>query len=274
MPLPEFTPDPIHIVGPITIAPFGMAVATGVLIGSSLAVARAEKRGLSRIKIESLITWVLVSGFVNAHVLDVVMYRPEEIVKTPLELVMIHHSLSSFGGFIGAALGAIAWKLRYRERILPYVDQLTAVFPISWIFGRAGCSMAHDHLGKISDSPLAVAFKHGPPRYDLGILEFFCTIPIALVIYLYARKPRKAGAITGLLCMIYAPIRFPLDALRATDVRAADLRYAGLTPAQWLTFGLFALGAWLFWQSRKPETPLVGASPAAPPATSTVTEGS
>jgi hypothetical protein len=35
----------------------------------------------------------------------------------------------------------------------------------------------------------------------------------------------------------------------------SDLRYAGLTPAQWIMLGMFALGAWLVWRLRGPVQP-------------------
>ena len=154
---------------------------------------------------------------------------------------MITHGISSYGGFIGATVGGIAWRVRNRTSILPFADQLSAVLPIGWMFGRGGCSIAHDHIGRLSTSPLAVDFPGGP-RFDLGLLELLCTIPIAIVMLVFARKARPRGAVTGLLCVLYAPVRYFLDSLRATDIVNADARYFGLTPAMWLSIGLLAVG--------------------------------
>ena len=44
---------------------------------------------------------------------------------------------------------------------------------------------------------------------------------------------------------MYAPVRFGLDFLRATDVALPDQRYAGLTPAQWACLATLVLGAQL-----------------------------
>lgn len=254
MPLPYVHIPDLHL-GPVTIHPFGVLVATGVLIGSSLAIRRAFARGLDRAKMESLIGWVLLFGFIISHILDVLMYRPREALEHPLELVMVTRGISSYGGFIGATIGALGWRFKKKERILPYVDQIAAVFPISWIFGRAGCSVAHDHIGKLSSSPLAVAFPNGA-RFDLGLLELFATIPIVIIVLWFARKPRPEGAILGLLCVLYAPVRFPLDALRAVDIINADARYAGLTPAQWLSIVLGMVGMGLLVRAyRRPAEP-------------------
>ncbi len=260
MRLPYITIPDFHI-GPLPLHPFGILVATGVVIGSSLALRRAPRFGLERRKLESLISWLLVVGFVLSHMLDELMYRPAEVLADPVQLLLIPKGISSFGGFIGATVGALLWKLKTKEKILPYLEQVAAVFPISWIFGRAGCSVAHDHIGRVTTSFLGVDFPNGR-RFDLGLLEMLITIPLAAVILWYARKPRPTGAILGLLSVLYAPIRFPLDAMRATDIRGADARYVGLTPGQWLSVGLFAVGVVLLVRAYKflpPPAPIVPA---------------
>jgi len=266
MPLPYFEPKPLTL-GPLPpLHPFGILVASGVLLGSYLCVRRATKIGVSRAKLESFSSYILGFGFVLSHVLDVLMYRPPEALRDPLLLLRIWDGIGSFAGFIGCVVGAFVWKAIKKEKILPYSDMCAAVFPIGWIFGRAGCSMAHDHIGRYSDSPLAVDWPAvvGPrgfllpagPRFDLGLLEMLLTIPIAIATLWFARKPRRAGAITGFICVVYAPVRFYLDFLRATDISGPDARYLGLTPAQWLSFGLLAVDVWLLVRSRN--QPLVG----------------
>lgn len=270
MPLPYIEAQELH-VGGLTIHPFGILVASGVLVTSLLVVRRATQRGLARSKIESFSSYILVSSFFFSHVLDVLMYRPRDALKNPLELLMVWHGISSYGGFIGCLIGAFVWSKLKKEPLFPYGDQIAAIFPVGWMFGRAGCSIAHDHVGRLSNSALAVAFPDGlyypsGPRLDLGLLELLAMIPIAIVIWWYASKPRRSGSITGLLCVLYAPIRFPLDAFRATDIAGADARYFHLTPAQWLSLALFAAGVVLLVRSR--QQPIVGreATPAPPPA--------
>lgn len=248
MPLP-YVHIPDGHIGPIPIHPFGVLVATGVLIGSSLAVKRGERYGIPRQKFESFIGWILVFGFVLSHMLDEVMYRPHEVLEHPIQLLKIWAGISSYGGFIGAIVGAFAYKYIKKENILPYLQNVAAVFPVSWIFGRAGCSVAHDHIGRASTSFLAVNFPGGP-RFDLGFLELLCTIPIAILTWWFASKPRRPGEIIGFLALLYAPVRFVLDALRATDVPGADARYVGLTPGQWLSMALVGVGVAMLLHAR------------------------
>ena len=116
--------------------------------------------------------------------------------------------------------------------------------------GRAGCAIAHDHKGRLTDSWLAVRFPDGP-RYDLGLLELALTPILVAVVTWVARHDRRPGMITGALAVAYAILRFPLDFLRATDLGVeSDPRHFGLTPAQWACFLLLGVGAWVMVGAR------------------------
>lgn len=173
----------IHVpdfkVGPLTLHPFGLLVATGVILGTWLATKRAKQRGLDLDKLNSFITWMLVAGFLGGHMLDQIFYHPAELVKRPWSLFLLYEGLSSFGGFTGALIGIVLWKYyeaipigripflgfsipKFRRRevvmpILPFADLILSVFPVAWIFGRSGCSVVHDHPGMMATPGTLVA---------------------------------------------------------------------------------------------------------------------
>jgi phosphatidylglycerol:prolipoprotein diacylglycerol transferase len=254
MHLPDITLLPERFFGgrfppsEISIKPFGALVATGVYLGAYLAVRQGKRLGLDERVMVSLIFWSIGLGFVGGHVLDVVFYYPHRVLNDPLSLVRLWDGLSSFGGFCGAIIGALLWKLRYKLRILPYVDVICSAFPTSWVFGRTGCSIAHDHPGLRSNFWFAVRYPHGG-RFDLGLYEMLLTVPLAVTFLVLRSKPRPWGFYAGASCVAYAPTRFALDFLRAPDVSSADPRYAGFTPAQWACFGLLLLGVILLWSA-------------------------
>lgn len=224
---------------------FGILVATGVLVGIWLARRRAPLHGIARDQLESFINWMLAGGFIGAHVLDTIFYHPDELVKRPWSLLFIWEGLSSFGGFTGALIGVILWKLiRHGGKpILPFADLIISVFPIAWIFGRMGCAVVHDHKGRAVDHAtiLTVAFPDGP-HYDLGALEMLYAIFISAVVMLFWRKPQPSGWYLGLVCTLYAPVRFALDFLRLETGPTGDPRYFGFTPAQWAAVALGVFG--------------------------------
>jgi phosphatidylglycerol:prolipoprotein diacylglycerol transferase len=195
----------------------------------------------------SFIGWVVGVGFVGGHVFDVLFYYPERLSVEPLALFKLWDGLSSFGGFLGAIIGMLIWRFRNGVKTLPYCDNVVALFPVGWAFGRAGCATAHDHPGLLSDAWFAVQYPGGG-RFDLGLLELAFTIPLALAFLWLGQKPRPWGLFVGLAATTYAPVRFALDFLRerstiAGDVHGAiDPRYFFLTPAQWECFLLLGVG--------------------------------
>jgi len=270
-------------LGPLKVQPFGVLVATGVLVGIELAKRRGRRLGLPAEELSSFIGWMLVAGFVGGHVLDEIFYHPRQIVDAPWSLLYLWAGLSSFGGFTGALIGVLLWKylkmtpvvdvgrfftiVRPVRRanalsILPYSDVILAVFPVAWVFGRMGCTVVHDHPGLPAGAwmPLAVAYGPGPvksfgffdlshgniPRYDLGFLEMLFAVLIAVVFAATWKRRLPLGWYAAVLPIIYAPVRFGLDFLRLDDPSGGDLRYASLTPAQWACIALFAGGLFLY----------------------------
>jgi phosphatidylglycerol---prolipoprotein diacylglyceryl transferase len=132
--------------------------------------------------------------------------------------------------------------------VLPYVDVICSAFPTAWVFGRTGCTIAHDHPGLRSDLWFAVQYPRGG-RLDLGLYEMILTIPLAVTFLVLRSKPRPWGFYAGASCVAYAPWRFALDFLRAEDVSSADPRYAGSTPAQYACLGMLVLGVTLLWKA-------------------------
>jgi phosphatidylglycerol---prolipoprotein diacylglyceryl transferase len=234
-----------------------------------VAMRHARQRGINEKKVSEFIFWVLVGGFLGAHMLDAIFYHPGRLAREPLYLFKIWEGLSSYGGFIGAVLGALAWRLSRKEQILGMCEIINSAFPLAWVFGRAGCASVHDHPGRLSDAWFAVKWpvglvQHYEGRLDLGLIEMVLTIPLAVAFaILWNRKPeRPLGFYTGLMCTAYAPVRFVLDFLREDerDLFGGDPRYGGLTPAQWACFGLLALGIYFLRVAAKggPAQPAAG----------------
>jgi phosphatidylglycerol---prolipoprotein diacylglyceryl transferase len=229
-------------IGSIPIHMFGVLVAIGVIVGDRIVVAQGAKRGLDAQDVRFLNARIVIGGFIVAHLVSVIFYFPERIKQNPLVLLNVWSGLSSFGGFLGALLAFLYYTKREKIDRLAYADSVALGLSVGWIFGRTGCFTAHDHPGRHTDFFLAVRFPDGP-RHDLGLDELLFTIVMTAILFTYARKPRPPGHVIGLAALMYAPVRFGLDFLRATDVALPDQRYAGLTPAQWACLATLLLGA-------------------------------
>lgn len=276
-----------------SIKPFGLLVATGVYLGSVVAIRRARQRGLDLEKMNTFIFYVVGFGFVGAHVFDAIFYTPEKLAEDPFYLIKLWAGLSSYGGFFGAIAGLFIYKYKFKENVIGFADTVCSAFPLAWVFGRAGCSSVHDHPGRLTTSALGVQYGHPDVRnpdvwgllsdpgqvlgrFDLGLIEMLLTIPLAVAFhFLWKSKPRPFGFFAGWMSIAYAPVRFVLDFFRiepgdpvpegvpAEALESfrrllgaeADPRHFGLTPAQYACFGLLAIGLLLVRFSKSQVTP-------------------
>ena len=246
----------------LPIQAFGVIVAIGVLIGAGLLRRYAEWHGVSDDHIRGLTGWVTVTGFIGAHVFDVLAYQWDDFVEDPMLIFYVWKGIASYGGFLGGAGGWFfyVWWKRLPQRLMADVTIIGLL--VAFSIGRIGCTVVSDHIGAAVDpsawySALAMDYprhlnlgnlaKHYPNitteyirAWNLGLIELLYLIPVNTFILWYAFRSKKrpnAGMTTVLICVLYAPVRFFLEFLRPSD---SDPRYFHLTFAQWcsiLTMG-------------------------------------
>jgi phosphatidylglycerol:prolipoprotein diacylglycerol transferase len=240
---------------------FGIIVAAGVLIGASILRRYAEWHKVGDDKIRGLTFWITVTGFIGAHVFDVLAYQWHELQSDPLLLFKIWAGISSYGGFIGGAMGFAfyVWWKRLPSLLMADIG-VVGLLP-AFSIGRIGCTVVSDHIGAAVDpnawySIFAMPYPRGfnsiiatlgaqqggpGPVYalNLGFVELAYLIPVnALILFLaFRRKRSPAGLIAVLTGVLYAPVRFFLDYLRP---ETSDPRYLSLTFAQWSSIAFFA----------------------------------
>ena len=244
--IPWFEPPALQ-VGPITIQAFGVLAALGVATGVRTAAWAAGRRGLDPSPVLDFAIWGVLAGVAVGHLVHVGLYHPEEL-RSPRRVLEFWDGLSSFGGLAGGLAAAMVF---FRVRGVPlgrYGDAFAVGMPTGWAIARIGCFLVHDHPGRLTHFPLAVAFPGGA-RHDLGLYEAIVLFAIAALLWRLWVLRRLEGRLLGLLAVLYGGARFLLDFLRASDVAYADARYAGLTPAQ---YGSILLLAWGAWRLRRP----------------------
>ncbi len=250
--IPYIQISPIDL-GFIKIHFFGIMASMAVLSGVGYCYWVAERELRDGRSMLDLAPWLLFPGFLIAHLASVVFYFPERILENPLSLLDITSGLSSFGGMLGGVAGGIYFLWREKMPIMTWIDVIARGFSLSFIFGRFGCTTAHDHPGLPSDFFLAVNYpaKHGfpaGPRHDLGFYEFLFWIVAFLVMHSLTTaakgKRRPDGFYFGLLMVMYTPIRFYLDFLRT-----ADSTHFGLTFGQYAALGMFLWGGFSLYRA-------------------------
>lgn len=228
----------IELPPSISVHPFGVLVALGVLVGARVAEMKGRREGIRPSAVAHAAAYILIPAFVLAHVVDAIAYHPEIVVERPLFVLELWNGLSSFGGFLGAIVGGAYYVSRHHIPIRVIADPIAFSFPFGWLCGRLGCFGAHDHPGRVTMFFLGVAdYEVGYPpfqvRHDLGLYEVFWCLAMIVLFLVLGRKKRPRGLYLGLVPVLYAPVRFGLDFLRATDLESADARYFGLTPGHY-----------------------------------------
>src|SRR5262245_38006494 len=248
--IPYFELREIPIGGGRSLAAFGTLVALGIFVGAWFVERGARRMGIPEREIPGAILSAVVPGLILAHL--VALLATEGIDRwSPRVLLGFWNGMRSFGGLAGALLGLGLYYGWSRRPWLLAADLLAQGLVIGWVFGRLGCTLVHDHIGRPSEFLLAVRFPGGP-RHDLGLYELLYTVVVLVpAVVVLNRRPRPPGTSVAVLALLYAPVRFLLDFLRQTDLPGADVRFLGLTVAQYGCIVLAGIGIGLLVRIRR-----------------------
>lgn len=252
--------EDLPVFGDLKLQLFGPLVATGVILGWRRCLHYAKVKDIDEFLFRDYLFWMLVAAFVISHWVSVIFYFPHQIEEDPLVLLYIWNGLSSVGGFFGAFVGMMWFLKKHKQPVIVYADATIFGLLLGWCFGRMGCSLVHDHPGKVvpEGTFLAVGpWPDGTWRYDLGLLELMFAVTLMLIVYFVVDwKNKRPGWLVGLVATAYAPYRFVLDFFRAEEsarvISTPDARYGGLTTAQWFTLAFLCAGIYLLF-FRKPK---------------------
>ncbi len=250
-PLIPYVDIPVYEIGPVVLDSWTILVLTSFVVGLEISRSRGIKLGLKVKEIVDGICWTVGMGFVVGHLVHVLAYNRWMIDEQGwVVLLYFWAGLSSTGGFLGAVIGSLVYyKLILKKSWAVHADAIGWAFPFAWVIARLACFSVHDHKGKLSDFWLAVDFPEGA-RHDLALYEALWMMAISAVFYALRDRKVRPGFFLVLLVTMYTPIRFFLDFLRNTDLQDADVRYAGLTPAQWIVASLFSVGLYAALEMR------------------------
>ncbi len=248
--IPYFTLPTPTIAG-IQFPWFMILIVVGIAAGTEFARWRAIRNDLSVKVTVDCTLWMVASGFLMAHFVAVVFYHPDTLAEDWKNILPWYNfSISSMGGYLGAAIAIpVFLKVVKKAPVWPYTDTLAMGVTLGFAFGRVGCFTAHDHIGRPTDFFLGVDFgnRFQTPtgeaygvRHDLGLYEaLFLFALFGAFLLLDKKKDRFHGFYSGLLLVVYGPVRLFLDSLRATDLTRADKRFRPddllVVGKEWLT---------------------------------------
>ena len=252
--------SPSPIIG-IDLQWFGIIVATGLLIGAGIMRRYGERHGIDDDDLRGMTAWVCIAGFAGAHWFDVLFYQNDATARDPWLIVEFWKGISSYGGFIGGALGWVVFQWWKRLQTGLWADITVVGLLPAFSIGRIGCTLVSDHVGAPTSNPIGWDYPINEVRsrlcsedlskcpswlqaairnhvteirlWNLGFVELsYLALVNVIVLGLAFQKTKrlKAGFVAALTGALYAPVRFVLEYLRPDQT---DPRYIELTFAQW-----------------------------------------
>ena len=270
-----YTTFPDIELGPLTLRTFGLMVALGVLLGSWIAAAYAERFGISRDETYRVATWMVLAGIIGSRLTWAATHTDQ--IESPIDVIAIWEGGIQFsGGFIFALLVGLPFFRRWRKVLRWQVlDGYALGLSVGLGLGRVGCYAVGEHFGRTTDFFLASRYDGGDVReptlgdvplvpgttfHNTSLYEFIYMMVLfaglGALVLAARRRGREVvpGTLVGAFVLYYGVCRWISDSLRVNDDRVA-----GMTGAQWMCLVMIPAGIWILWKVRPGLAALVAA---------------
>ena len=184
-------------------------------------------------------------------------YKPAYYLAHPLEVFAVWQGGMSFhGGMLGVVVSMV-WFAHSRQRPFWQVaDFVAPCVPTGLAAGRVGNFINGELPGRLSDPdlPWGMVFRGAGelPRHPSQVYQFLLEgLLLFVLLWLYARKPRRMGQVSGVFLLGYGVFRFIAEFFRQPDEHLGLLSL-GMSMGQWLSLPmvLAGLALWL-WATRR-----------------------
>jgi phosphatidylglycerol:prolipoprotein diacylglycerol transferase len=259
---PQFDPVALSL-GPVQIHWYGLTYLVAFGLFMLLAGMRAKQpqfaqAGWSRRDVEDLLFWGVLGVVIGGRVGYALFYKPGQYLANPLEILMVWKGGMSFHGGMLGVIVAMALYARSRGRPwLQVTDLIAPCVPTGLASGRIGNFINGELWGRAADPslPWAMVFPQSGsdlPRHPSQIYQFLGEgLLLFVLLWLYARRPRATGQVSGAFLVGYGVLRFGAEYFREPDSFLGPLAL-GLSMGQWLCLPMIAAGAALWaWAGRQ-----------------------
>ena len=264
---PQFDPVAFH-VGPLAIRWYGLMYLIGFVLFVVLGKHRARQNLLSGWHprdVDDMLFFGVFGVILGGRLGYVLFYKPGYYALHPLEIFALWQGGMSFhGGLIGVLLALALFAQRRHKRWLDVTDFVAPLVPLGLAAGRLGNFINGELWGRPTNVPWAMVFpqvdtlpRHPSQLYELGLEGLL----LFAILWIYARRRRPVGAVSGLFLIGYGAARFFVEFFREPDAFLGVLAL-GLSMGQWLSLPMIAAGialmAWAYWRAGKTQPTLFG----------------
>ena len=254
---PQFDSVAIHI-GPLAIRWYGLMylLAFGLfLLLGRWRIKTQPSAGWNAQQLDDMLFYGVLGVVLGGRLGYVLFYQPAYFMAHPLEIFSVWQGGMAFhGGFLGVLVAMVLFARNTGKNWLAVTDFVVPLVPLGLGAGRIGNFINGELWGRPTDLPWAVVFPQtdGLARHPSQLYQFALEgLALFAMLWLFSRKPRPTGAVSGLFLIGYGTFRFLVEYTREPD-SFLGLLALGLSMGQWLSLPMVAAGTvMLRWAYRK-----------------------
>ncbi len=247
---PQFDPVAIHI-GPLAIHWYGLMYLMAFLQYSLLGRVRINQtpikaQGFVKQDIEDLLFYAVLGVIFGGRLGYCFFYMPSHYLSYPLDIFKVWEGGMSFhGGFLGVLVAVACFARKRGFKFFVVADMIAPLVPFGLAFGRIGNFINGELWGRPTDLPWGMVFPQSGDelaRHPSQLYQFAGEgVLLGILLWLYARHPRRSGQTSGLFLLGYGVSRFLVEFAREPD-RFLGTLTLGLSMGQLLSLPMIFAG--------------------------------
>ena len=253
--------DPVAVrIGPLAVHWYGLMYLLAFALFWLLARLRLRHEPFAsatppwtRESVEDLLFWGVLGVVLGGRLGYCLFYQPSFYLAHPLKVLAVWEGGMSFhGGLLGVMVAMLLWARKHGRTWLQVLDFIAPCVPTGLAAGRLGNFINGELWGRVAgaDVPWAMVFPgawladgSNPPRHPSQLYQFALEgLLLFVLLWLYARRPRRTGQVGGAFLLGYGVLRFVVEFFREPDAHLGLLGL-GLSMGQWLCLPMMAAGA-------------------------------
>lgn len=240
-------------VAGLTLHPYGLFIAFGILVGMGLCIWFAPKHNMSRDVLVDLLLCMVLGGLVGAKLLGLIV-NLKYLLNGSMTFLQALNVTVVYGGIIGALLACAIYCIIKKVDFWGYSDLCLSCVAITQGIGRLGCLMAGCCYGIEYSGFGAITFTNSPfapnniPLFPSQIVSSAFMLALGIVLFVWCNKHKhKPGDVGTTYILVYGLARSFIENYRGDLERGFIL---GMSTSQFISIFFVILGfgvkLWLY----------------------------